>query len=90
MEVHFTPEQESFIRQAIKSGRLHRPEDAVQQALSLWERQERNRVELFAALDEAEADLQSGQYSDYTDETLPDLTDQLKTEARALRDHIRP
>ena len=86
MEVQFTPEQEAFIRLAIASGRLHRPEEAVQQALSLWERQERNRVEILAALDEAEADLQTGQFSDYTDASLPLLAEQLKAEARALRD----
>jgi Arc/MetJ-type ribon-helix-helix transcriptional regulator len=86
MEVQFTPEQEAFIRQAIASGRLHRPEDAIQQALSLWERQERSRLEMLAALDEAEADLQTGQYTDHTDESLPLLAQQLKAEARALRD----
>jgi Arc/MetJ-type ribon-helix-helix transcriptional regulator len=53
MEVHLTADQEAFIREAVASGRLLRPEDAVQQALSLWERQERNRVQLLAALDEA-------------------------------------
>jgi Arc/MetJ-type ribon-helix-helix transcriptional regulator len=86
MEVQFTPEQEAFIRQAIASGRLHRPEDAIQQALSLWERQEQSRLEMLAALDEAEADLQTGQYTDHTDESLPLLAQQLKAEARALRD----
>ncbi len=86
MEVQFTPEQEAFIRQAIASGRLHRPEEAIQQALSLWERQERSRLGMLAALDEAEADLQTGQYTDHTDESLPLLAQQLKAEARALRD----
>jgi len=87
MEVQFTPEQEAFIRQAIASGRLHRAEEAVQQALSLWEKQERSRVEILAALDEAEADLETGQYADYTDSSLPLLASQLKAEARALRDN---
>ena len=85
MEVQLTPEQEAFIRQAISSGRLNRAEDAIQQALSLWEKQERNRVEILAAFDEAEADLKTGQYDDYTDETLPILADQLKAEGRASR-----
>ena len=31
MEVHLTPDQEAFVRQAIESGRLHRPEDAVEE-----------------------------------------------------------
>jgi Arc/MetJ-type ribon-helix-helix transcriptional regulator len=85
MEVQFTPEQEAFVRQAIQSGRLKRAEDAIQQALFLWEKQERNRVEILSALDEAEVNLEAGGFDDYTDETLPLLAQQLKTEARALR-----
>ena len=44
MEVHLTPDQKAFVRQAIESGRLHREEDAVQEALSLWEERERARA----------------------------------------------
>jgi Arc/MetJ-type ribon-helix-helix transcriptional regulator len=57
MELQFTPDQEAFIRQAIESGRLHRKEDAVQQAMSLWEERERRRLEILAAVDQAEASL---------------------------------
>ena len=66
MEVELTPDQEAFIRQAIERGRLNRREDAVQEALSLWEERERLRAELLAALDEAEAGLDAGRYADYT------------------------
>lgn len=52
----------------------------------LWEERERARVELLVALKEAEAGLEAGSYSDYTDETLPRLSEELKREARALRD----
>jgi Arc/MetJ-type ribon-helix-helix transcriptional regulator len=38
MEVRLTPDQEAFVRQAIESGRLHRAEDAVEEALGLWGR----------------------------------------------------
>jgi len=37
MEVKLTSNQMAFVRQAIKSGRLRREEDAVEEALSLWE-----------------------------------------------------
>jgi Arc/MetJ-type ribon-helix-helix transcriptional regulator len=84
MEVQLTVEQEAFIRQAIESGRLARDEEAVQQALFLWEDRERKRIEILGALEEAEADLKTGQYSDCTDDTLPLLAKQLKDEARAL------
>jgi Arc/MetJ-type ribon-helix-helix transcriptional regulator len=61
MELQFTPDQEAFIRQAIESGRLHRKEDAVQQAMSLWEERERRRLEILAAVDQAEASLARGE-----------------------------
>jgi Arc/MetJ-type ribon-helix-helix transcriptional regulator len=40
MEVQFTPDQPAFLRQAIESGRLHHEDDAVKEALSLWEERE--------------------------------------------------
>ncbi len=83
MEIQLTPAQEAFLRQAIESGRIHHAEEAVQQALSLWETRERGRLEILSALDEAEGDLQTGNFSDYGDESLPKLGEELKREARA-------
>ena len=57
MEVHLTPDQKAFVRQAIESGRLLREEDAVKEALSLWEQRERTRAEILLAVDDAEASL---------------------------------
>ncbi len=61
MEVHLTPDQEAFIRQAIETGRLHRKEDALQEAMSLWEERERRRMEILAAADRAEESLARGE-----------------------------
>ena len=61
MEVHLTPDQQAFVRQAIESGRLQREEDAVKEALSLWEERERRRLEILAAVDRAEASLARGE-----------------------------
>ena len=47
MKVNLTPDQKAFIRQAIQSGRFRREEDAVEEALSLWEERERARAEIF-------------------------------------------
>ena len=57
MEVQLTPDQKAFVRQAIESGRLEREEDAVKEALSLWEEHERRRLEILVAVDKAEASL---------------------------------
>ncbi len=86
MEVHFTPEQEAFIHQGIASGRYRNAEDALREAMARWEEDERRRMELLSAFDEAEADLKTGQYTDYTNETLSQLSEELKQEARAARD----
>ncbi len=61
MEVHLTPDQEAFIRQAIETGRLHRKEDAVLEAMLLWEERERRRLEILVAVDHAEASLARGE-----------------------------
>jgi putative addiction module CopG family antidote len=61
MDVQLTPGQEAFIRHAIESGRLRHEEDAVKEALSLWEDRERRRIEILAAVDKAEASLARGE-----------------------------
>ncbi len=35
--MELTPDQKAFVCRAIESGRLQREEDAVSEALSLWE-----------------------------------------------------
>ena len=60
MGVELTPEQQAFVRQAIESGRLRREEDAVKEALSLWEERERRRLEIVISADRAEASLARG------------------------------
>jgi len=84
MEVELTSDQEAFIRKAVASGRYATVEAAVRDAMARWEEGERARLELLAALDEAEADLEAGQYADYTDAKLPRLAEELKREAREL------
>jgi Arc/MetJ-type ribon-helix-helix transcriptional regulator len=68
MEVHPTTAQEAFIRQAIESGRIHGPEDAVKEALSLWEENERRRSAILSAVDEAEEDIKQGRTTLVTSE----------------------
>ena len=59
--MHFTADQEAFIRQAIATGRFHREEEAVQEAMVLWEERERRRLEILVAVDRAEASLAHGE-----------------------------
>jgi putative addiction module CopG family antidote len=68
MEVQLTPDQKAFVRQAIASGRLQRGEDAVREALSLWEEREQRRLEVLVAVDRAEASLARGEGRSVTTE----------------------
>jgi len=83
MEVQFTSDQKKFIRQAIESGRLRQEEDAVKEALSLWEERERTRAEILAAVDEAEASLARGEGRIITQESMRELAEQVKQRGRA-------
>jgi Arc/MetJ-type ribon-helix-helix transcriptional regulator len=83
MEVEPTPDQTAFIRQAIEAGRLHRPEEAVQEALSLWEQRERRRAEILAAVDTAKVSLAAGKARVITEDSMRQLGNEVKQRGRA-------
>ena len=83
MEVHLTPDQKAFAQQAIESGRLHREEEAVQEALALWEARERSRAEILLAIDNAEASLASGSGRVISQPSMQELADEVKQRGRA-------
>jgi putative addiction module CopG family antidote len=83
MEVRLTPDQEAFVRQAIESGRLRRPEDAVEEGLRLWEERERTRAEILAAVDAAEASLDRGEGIEVTEQSMRELAEGVKQRGRA-------
>lgn len=53
--------------------------------MSRWEDEARSRLTMLAALDEAEADLEAGHFTDYGDASLQVLGSELKAGARVLR-----
>jgi putative addiction module CopG family antidote len=83
MEVRFTPDQQAFVRQAIAAGRFEREEDAVREALSLWEERERTRIEILAAVDAAESSLASGSGRTITEASMRKLAEDVKRRGRA-------
>jgi Arc/MetJ-type ribon-helix-helix transcriptional regulator len=82
MEVKLTPDQEAFVRQAIESGRIRCEEDAVEEALALWEERERTRAEILDAVDQAEASLARGEGRSITPQSLRDLAAEVKRRGR--------
>ena len=73
MEVELTHDQEALVREAIKAGRLHGPEDAAKEAFCLWEARERRRAEILASVDFAEAAVARGEGQVVTEESMREL-----------------
>jgi Arc/MetJ-type ribon-helix-helix transcriptional regulator len=83
MNITLSPDQTTFIRRAIDAGRFDRPEDAVTEALMLWEDREHRRADLFGSLDEADASLDRGEGMDITRESMHGLAEDIKRRGRA-------
>ena len=82
MNIELTPEQRALVQKAIESGRFTREEDAVQEALALWEERERRRVAILAMLDEADAELARGGGIEITTESMKALAEEAKQRLR--------
>jgi Arc/MetJ-type ribon-helix-helix transcriptional regulator len=82
MEVELTPDQEAFVRQAIRAGRIQRAEDAVTEALLLWEERELLRSEFLASLDDAKASIARGEGIPITQASMRSLADDVNRRGR--------
>ena len=82
VQINLTPEQEEFVRRAVSTGRLHRAEDVVTEALSLWQERERGRAEFLASLDKADASLDRGDGIPVTQESMRALAEDVKRRGR--------
>lgn len=83
MEVQLTPDQKAFARRAIETGRLHSEEDAVQEALALWEERERQHTEFLLTLDDARTSLARGEGRIITQDSMRQLASEVKERGRA-------
>ena len=83
MNVRLTDDQKALIRRAIEAGRYSNEEDAVHDALSLWEERERAREEILSAIEEAEASLARGEGRTITEESMPEFASQVKDRGHA-------
>jgi hypothetical protein len=78
MEVHFTHEQETKLLEAAQS-RGRGAEQLVAEVIERFLLEEEHGIkELCAAIDEADADIGAGHYSDYGDDALHALFEDVK------------
>jgi Arc/MetJ-type ribon-helix-helix transcriptional regulator len=88
MDVQLTPDQQTFARRAVESGRLRSEQDAVEEALALCEERERQRAEFLLTLEGGRASLARGEGGSITVESVLQLAPDVKTRglARLLRE----
>jgi len=83
MDVQLTSDQKAFARRAIESGRLHTEEEAVREALALWEERERQKAEFLLTLDDARASIARGEGRVITQDSMRELAGEVKERGRA-------
>ena len=83
MEIELTPEQDSLVNLGIEQGRFQRREDAVKDAMSLWERRERARIELVAEIDAGDSCPEEEDIVLDSDEALDAFFEDIKQRGRA-------
>ena len=83
MEVRLTPDQEAFVRQGIEAGRYQTHEDAISEALALWEERERNRALFRTSLVEAKNQIKRGEGLAITEASVKQLAEDVKQRGRA-------
>jgi Arc/MetJ-type ribon-helix-helix transcriptional regulator len=90
VQITLTPEQEAFIRRALEAGRIDRPEDAVMEALLLWEERELLRSDLIASLDEARSSIARGEGRVITQASMQALAEEAKQRLHSRLSAERP
>lgn len=83
MEVQLTADQKAFARRAVDAGRLRSEEEAVREALALWEDRERRRLAFLASLEDARASVARGEGRVITEESMRELAAEVKERGRA-------
>jgi Arc/MetJ-type ribon-helix-helix transcriptional regulator len=83
MDVQFTSDQKAFVRRAIETGRLRTEQDAVLEALALWEERERQRTAFLLTLDDARSALACGEGREITPDSMRQLSEEVKERGRA-------
>lgn len=83
MEVQLTVDQQAFVHDGIASGRFSRPEQALEEALQLWESRERARTEILCAIRLAEDEVARGEGRRISEESMRELASEVKQRGRA-------
>jgi Arc/MetJ-type ribon-helix-helix transcriptional regulator len=83
MDVQLTADQKAFARRAMESGRLHSEQEAVREALALWEERERQRAEFLLTLQNVRASLATGEGRVISQESIEQLAAEVKERGRA-------
>ena len=83
MNVRLTEDQKALIRKGVETGRYRGEDDAVREAMELWEEKEHRRAEVLLALDVAEASYARQGGRPITEESMRELATEVGRKGRA-------
>jgi putative addiction module CopG family antidote len=82
MQIDLSPEQISFVDLGIQEGRFRDQEEAVRQALALWEKRERTRIQLLTDIDAGEASFDGTETTLESAEDIQKFVEDIATRGR--------
>ncbi len=85
MQITLTEAQEALVRRAVQTGRLAHAEDAVTEALLLWEQQQSTREAFLASLEVGRQSIARGEGIDITSGSMRALAEDVKRRGRERR-----
>jgi antitoxin ParD1/3/4 len=89
MNISLTPELDAYVAQKVQTGMYHSASEVIREGLRLLREQDQIRQARLSQLrqdvDLAVAQIENGQYTEYTADTIKDLADEIKSKGRKLR-----
>lgn len=83
MDIQLTADQKAFASRAVQSGRLHSEEEAVREALLLWEDRERRRISFLESRERGRAAIARGEGRVITEQSMRELAAEVRERGRA-------
>ncbi len=80
MNLPLNPDQQELIRQKVESGLYSSPDEVLSTALRLLDQYDHTLEELRKDVQEGVAQLDRGEYTEYTDETLQQFFEEIEAE----------
>ena len=89
MNISLTPELDAYVLNKVETGMYHSASEVIREGLRLLYEQDQIRqtriLQLRQNVDVAVAQIENGEFTEYTPATIKDLADEIKIKGRKIR-----